>query len=188
MEVNFKKVINGKTIEIVETEERNYFARKHGVLIDGKIKLDLEYDYIRYGFGMFSVKKDGVAYFMDMDFKPYCIERGYDDVFQFTGIWGDIAAFAIVCKNDKKGFVDTNLNEVVPVIYDRANKFVDGFAEVSIGSRHGYVDYKMYMFWDDSIEEDYIKSLWIKYTLFGRPGNFAYIKFIKSVMIGLNNL
>jgi len=43
--------------------------------------------------------------------------------------------------NYKFGFIDTDGNEVIPTVYDRAYPFSEGLAEVQIENKFGYIDY-----------------------------------------------
>gem|GEM_PF-526337 len=47
---------------------------------------------------------------------------------------------ALVCSNDKYGFIDVNGNEIVPLKFDEAHSFSEGLAAVCINKKWGFIN------------------------------------------------
>ena len=58
----------------------------------------------------------------------------YDDAQPFEG------GYSVVTKGNKKGYVNSQGKEIIPLLYENAESFSDGLAAVKKGGKWGYID------------------------------------------------
>lgn len=82
----------------------------------------------------------------------YCFMSDLEDVgypLCYDFVEADCNGLRLVCLFEKYGFVDKSHKVIVPIIYDDADNFIDGYAQVELNNRRGKVDISGNIYWLD---------------------------------------
>lgn len=99
-------------------------------------------DVLEFSCGLAGIKINGLWGFVDTAMN-IVIEPQYDSVQSFGTYSGDTVGYAEVSKDGKRGFINKNGHEVIPVQWDKIVKYANfDVMKVELGGKYGLIDIK----------------------------------------------